>query len=224
MSEPLLRLSDLHFAYPGQERPVLDGASLELHASERVAICGPTGSGKTTLLHAIAGLVAPQSGEIWALGRARSREADFIQVRQQFGLMFQEPDDQLFCPTVEEDVAFGPMNLGRAAAQALAEARGWIARLGLAGYEKRLPHTLSGGEKRLAALAGVLAMEPKVLLLDEPTSGLDDTARETIENIIGSGRYAAIMISHDASFIRRMCSRRLNMANGRLAEDGRHSS
>src|SRR5262249_43465476 len=179
VSEALLELRELHFAYEAS-RPILCGASLELRPGERVALGGGNGAGKTTLLHLAVGLLVPSSGEGLAFGEPRRRERDFWSVRARVGLLFQDPDDQLFCPTVVEDVAFGPRNLGRSAAEAREIAAGTLERLGIAGLAARSGHRLSGGEKRLATLATVLAMEPEVLLLDEPTLGLDDESQERL--------------------------------------------
>ena len=141
-----------------------------------MALLGPNGCGKTTLLHLIVGLLRPSAGQIEAFGRQRMAEADFHEVRRRVGLLFQDADDQLFCPTVAEDVAFGPLNLGKSRDEVRRIVAGTLDSLGLAGYEHRVTYRLSGGEKRLVALATVLAMQPEVLLLDEPSGGLDDAS------------------------------------------------
>jgi len=202
----------------GNNAPVLRQLSLSLAAGERVSVGGAIGSGKTTLLHCIVGLVRPEAGEVRVFGQARRLEKDFAPVRSRVGLLFQEPDDQLFCPTLEEDVAFGPMNLGRAMPEALDMARRTLERVGLGGMERRMPHTLSGGEKRLAALAGLLAMEPEVLLLDEPTNDLDAVARERIKRIISDWPGACLVVSHDEAFAGALAHRRLILEGGRVRE------
>ena len=161
-------------------QPILHDLDLSVHCGERIGIHGANGAGKTSLLLLMVGLLCAQTGSIEAFGAVRRRERDFLDVRRRAGLLFQDADDQLFCPTVLEDVCFGPLNLGRDRAQARAIGERTLAALGLTGMEERITHRLSGGEKRLVSLAGVLAMEPDVLLLDEPTSGLDERATERL--------------------------------------------
>lgn len=215
MTNRLIYLSDVHFAY-GPQRPVLADCTLRLGAGERVGLIGSNGSGKTTLLSLIVGLARPTAGRIEVFGKVRSREADFHEVRQRVGLLFQDADDQLFCPTVAEDVAFGPMNLGKPRD----EVRGIVARtlrwLELEGYEDRVTHKLSGGEKRLVALATVLAMEPEVLLLDEPITGLDEAASQRVVEILAELPQAMLIVSHDRPFLKRIATRTLLLADGRL--------
>ncbi|MEN6493389.1 MAG: ABC transporter ATP-binding protein [Thermoguttaceae bacterium] len=215
MTNRLIYLSDVHFAY-GPQRPVLADCTLRLGAGERVGLIGSNGSGKTTLLSLIVGLARPTAGRIEVFGKVRSREADFHEVRQRVGLLFQDADDQLFCPTVAEDVAFGPMNLGKPRD----EVRRIVARtlrwLELEGYEDRVTHKLSGGEKRLVALATVLAMEPEVLLLDEPITGLDEAASQRVVEILAELPQAMLIVSHDRPFLKRIATRTLLLADGRL--------
>lgn len=217
MTEPLLSVRGIRFAYePG--RPVLDGLDFAVRAGERVALVGGNGAGKTTLLHLMVGLVAPQAGQVVAFGRERRREADFHEVRARAGLLFQDPDDQLFCPSVGEDVAFGPLNLGKSRAEARAVVAATLARVGLAGFEDRITHRLSGGQKRLVSLAAVLAMEPDVLLLDEPSNALDEQSRERLLDILAGLPQAMVLISHDADLLERLATRRVRLEGGRLAE------
>ena len=169
---PLLDLKDIHFGYPGLA-PVLEGASMQLQPGERLSLIGPNGAGKSTLLKIIMGLLIPTSGSVTAFGKPCMSEADFHEMRRRVGFVFQDADDQLFCPTVAEDVAFGPLNLGKSKAEALAIVDTVLARLDLVHLRDRVTHKLSGGEKRLVTLATVLAMDPEVLILDEPTNALD---------------------------------------------------
>ncbi len=148
-------------------------------------------------------------------GRPRRREGDFIEVRRKVGLLFQDPEDQLFCPTVAEDVAFGPLNLGRSREQARATVSETLAELGLREYEDRLTHRLSFGEKRLVSLATVLAMKPDVLLLDEPTAGLDEDTCERITELLAHLDQAMIIASHDEQLLKRLTSSRIVLRNGR---------
>ncbi len=221
MTEPLLELRGVGFDYPG--RAVLSGANFALRPGDRVALVGPNGAGKSTLLHLMMGLHRPTQGEVWAFGRVRRSEAEFREVRGRVGLLFQEADDQLFCPTVLEDVAFGPLNLGRGPAQARADAEQTLAVLGLAGFAARVTHRLSTGERRLVALATVLAMHPQVLLLDEPTSGLDEaTEARMTEHLIGLPQ-AMVIVSHDRVFLGRLANRAALLADARLLEATLHS-
>lgn len=211
----MFRLDNLSFAYePG--RPVLDGASFTLDAGERVALLGPNGAGKTTLFHLMVGLLKPDAGTIEAFGALPRAERDFRDVRAQAGILFQDSDDQLFCPSVAEDVAFGPLNLGKSPAEARAIVAETLALLGLDGFEDRITHKLSGGQKRLVALATVLAMRPEVLLLDEPTNGLDEATRERLIGILAGQDQAMVIISHDRPFLDRIATRSVRLEAGRL--------
>ena len=174
-----ITLDKVTFYYPGADSPVLDRLDLEIRAGDRIGLMAPNGSGKTTLLHTIMGLCRPQSGQIRIFGTPMESETDFSRIRTRVGLLFQDSDDQLFCPTVLDDVAFGPLNQGASRKAAVEKAKNVLASLGLKGFEDRVTHRLSGGQKRLVALAAVLAMSPEVLLLDEPTSGLDTGVKNT---------------------------------------------
>ena len=184
MSEPLIELHDITFAYPGATHPVFQDFNFQLLPGKHLGLIGPNGCGKTTLLHLIMGLLRPQAGRIVIFGQEVKKEKDFVEVRQKVGLLFQNADDQLFCPTVLEDVAFGPLNQGKTPAEAIASARETMAGLGLHGFEDRVTYKLSGGEKKLVSLATVLAMQPQLLLLDEPTTGLDEATRHRLIHIL----------------------------------------
>jgi cobalt/nickel transport system ATP-binding protein len=214
----LIRLSGVGFSYAAQ-RPVLDGVDLTLLAGERLALLGANGSGKTTLLHLIVGLLRPQAGEIHAFGAPRRAERDFHEVRRRAGLLFQDPEDQLFCPTVVEDVAFGPINLGRSHDEAVDVARRTLESLGLDGYEDRITYKLSGGEKRLVSLAAVLAMAPEVLLLDEPTGDLDARSRRRLLDALRDRSEAMLLVTHDLETVRLLCGRAALLADGKIAAD-----
>ncbi|QVL48860.1 MAG: ABC transporter ATP-binding protein [Thiocapsa sp.] len=210
---PLFELSGVRFAYPGQA-PVLMDVSLGLEAGERIALTGPNGSGKSTLLHIMVGLLRPQAGTVVAFGTPRRKEQDFHEVRQRVGLVFQDPDDQLFCPTVAEDIAFGPLNLGQSKTEVLEVVDRTLDRLQLRHLRDRVTHKLSGGEKRLVGLATVLAMEPDVLLLDEPTNALDEATRARLVAILNALPQALILISHDAHFRRKVTSHQYRIRDG----------
>ncbi len=214
MSVPLICLEDVDFAY--NSRPVLRQCTFRLEAGQRIALRGANGSGKTTLLHLIVGLLRPDAGRIEVFGTPRSAERDFHEVRRRVGLLFQEADDQLFCPTVAEDVAFGPMNLGlprHRVGQIVAET---LDSVGLTGYAQRITYKLSSGEKRLVALATVLAMQPDALLLDEPTSGLDEAATERLTELLARLPQAMVVVSHEPDFCRRVTGSTVTLADGRI--------
>jgi len=217
MIEPLIKLKDVHFAFT-PDRPVLRGIDMHLLPGERLGLAGAIGCGKTTLLHLIVGLVKPDRGTIYAFGSDRMRESDFHEVRRLAGLVFQRPDDQLFCPTVIEDIAFGPLNLGASSEEAREIAEQTLAQLSLADFAERITYRLSGGEKRLISLAAVLAMKPEVLLLDEPTAGLDDNAKAQLAEVLDELDQAMIIVSHESSFISSLSTRRGLMKDGILSD------
>ena len=215
MSAPLYALENVRFART-DGRIVLAGIDFALRPGERVALIGGNGAGKTTLLHLMVGLHRPSAGTIVAFGRERSVEADFHEVRRRAGLLFQDSDDQLFCPSVLDDVAFGPLNLGYSRAEAHEIADKTLQSLGLAGFARRITHKLSGGEKRLVSLATVLAMQPDVLLLDEPTSGLDAAAHEGLIAHLQALPQAMVIVSHDRALITALATRVVILRDGRL--------
>jgi cobalt/nickel transport system ATP-binding protein len=214
----IIRLEDVAFAYE-PARAVLTGCHLTIRQGERVGLIGPTGGGKTTLLHLIVGLLRPTSGRIEIFGKPRTKEADFLEVRRRVGLLFQDADDQLLFPTVAEDVAFGPLNLGKPKQEVLRVVRETLAELGLTGYENRITYRLSGGEKRLAALAGLLAMQPEVLLLDEPFAGLDEQTAHRVIHILDQLPQTLLLVSHHRDWLRQLASRTVRLDHGQLLED-----
>jgi cobalt/nickel transport system ATP-binding protein len=201
MIEPLVELRDITFTYPGAASPVFQDFNFQLLPDNHIGLTGPNGCGKTTMLHLIMGLLRPQAGSIAIFGEEIKKEQDFVKVRQQVGLLFQNPDDQLFCPTVLEDVAFGPLNLGKKPAEAIQIARETMDRLGLAGFEDRVTYKLSGGEKKLVSLATVLSMQPRLLLLDEPTTGLDEATRHRLIHILQDLDIGYMIVSHEPDFL-----------------------
>jgi cobalt/nickel transport system ATP-binding protein len=211
----LIRLHDVTFGYDS-DRDVLRELSLTLSEGDRVGITGPNGSGKTTLFHVIMGLLKPREGEIEMFGKRMIDEADYREARERIGLLFQDANDQLFCPTVAEDVAFGPLNLGKRHDEALKIVRETLETLGLFGFEDRITYKLSSGEKKLVSLATVLAMKPEVLLLDEPTSGLDEETTERIIQVLNDSSTSYMIISQDREFLARTTRRIYRMANGTL--------
>ncbi|WP_456386935.1 energy-coupling factor ABC transporter ATP-binding protein [Desulfolithobacter sp.] len=213
---PLIELVDITFRYPGAERRVLDRISLSLDPGQRVGLIGPNGCGKTSLFHVIMGLLQPTAGKILFKGRPVTSKNDLRQVREKIGLLFQDADDQLFSPTVIEDVAFGPLNLGATPDEARERAMQTLARLGLTGFEKRITHQLSGGEKKLVSLATILVMEPEILLLDEPTNNLDPTTRDRLIEILTGLDPGYVIIAHDWDFLAETCREIYVMDQGRV--------
>ena len=214
----LIHLKGIHFSYPGG-RSVFQGLSFKLMEGERLGLIGPNGSGKTTLFHIIMGLLKPSAGSVEIFGEQVEQEKQFQRVRQRIGLLFQDPDDQLFSPTVLEDVAFGPLNQGKPAKEAVAIARETLAKLGLDGFEDRITYKLSGGEKRLVSLAAVLAMKPQVLLLDEPTTGLDIETTTRLINILNGLDLAYVFISHNMDFITQTTTKVYGMIHGEIVTE-----
>ena len=208
-----LRLENVSFEYDSG-RPVLHDLSMELNPGDRIGITGSNGSGKTTLVRLIMGLVKPSSGSVEIFGKERRSEQDFQEIRGKVGMLFQDSDDQLFSPTVFDDVAFGPLNLGRSEAGVKEIVTRTLEGLGLAGYEDRITYKLSHGEKRLVALATILAMEPEILLLDEPTAGLDEKHEEQLTEILLGLHHEMIIVSHSKTFLANTSTRSLTMENG----------
>ena len=214
----LINLENISFAYPGNVA-VLTDLNFKFNEKEKIGLIGPNGSGKTTLFHIIMGLLKPTSGKIEIFGHPMTQEKDFIPVRQKIGLLFQDADDQLFSPTVLEDVAFGPLNLGKSKRTAGDVARRTLKILGLEGFEERITYKLSGGEKRLVSLATVLAMEPEILLLDEPTSGLDDKTKSRLTEALSDLDLSYIVISHEFDFLSETTSAIYSMNEGKIQLD-----
>ncbi len=213
---PLIELTDITFSYPGSRTPVLDQINLRLQHQQQLGLIGPNGCGKTTLFHCMMGLLKPQSGSLFFRGEEIGPNDDFIRLRREIGLLFQDADDQLFSPTVLEDVAFGPLNLGADPETAIQAARLTLEQLELSHLEKRTTHHLSGGEKKLVSLATILSMQPRALFLDEPTNNLDPDTRERLIDIIAGLGLGFIIISHDYDFLAATCVDLAGMQAGRI--------
>lgn len=211
----LLELSGIEFAYAGFD-PCLKDISLQLHSGERLGLAGHNGAGKSTLLQIIVGLLRPKTGRISAFGREYRTEKDFRLLRRRVGLVFQDSDDQLFCPTVAEDIAFGPLNLGYDKTDAMAIVDETLASLNLTEFKDRVTHKLSGGQKRLVSLATVLAMKPDILLLDEPTNALDEATTKRLVDILVNLPQSMIIVSHDRQFRETVQTRTVEMRDGRI--------
>ncbi|MFW5781590.1 MAG: energy-coupling factor ABC transporter ATP-binding protein [Bacteroidota bacterium] len=217
-NKPVIQLSDICFSYPGGPY-VLKNLNFSVESGDRIGILAPNGSGKTTLFHLIMGLLTPDSGNIELFGKTVNTEKDFTEARKKIGLLFQDADDQLFCPTVLEDVAFGPLNMGMSRRQAIDVSLSTLSFLGLSGFEDRITYKLSGGEKKLVSLATVLAMSPDVLLLDEPLSGLDYDTRVKLISVLCELDYTYMVISHDLDFLNLVTRDIYTMKNGRIIPD-----
>ncbi|MCK4816489.1 ABC transporter ATP-binding protein, partial [bacterium] len=167
-----------------------------------IGIIGANGSGKTTLFSLIMGLVSPQKGNVFLFGMQCAVEKDFTQARRKIGYLFQDPDDQVFCPTVEEDIAFGPLNLGFHKDDVQKTIQKIACELGIESLRKRVTTKLSWGQKRLVSLAGVLAMNPEILILDEPTASIDDNVIKKITEYLIDTNYSLLITSHDRQFLK----------------------
>ena len=211
----------LHYRYPDGTLALRD-VSLAVAEGERVALVGPNGAGKSTLLLHLNGLLPESPAEspsVWVFGTPVAGPA-FPVVRAQVGMLFQDPDDQLFCPTVWEDVAFGPQQLGVKGAVLDERVARALAQVGLAGHEDRLPHHLSRGEKRRVCLAGVLACEARVLALDEPTSDLDPRGRRELKALLQALPVVQIIATHDLELVVETCRRVVVMDRGAVVAEG----
>ncbi|MGL4464476.1 MAG: energy-coupling factor ABC transporter ATP-binding protein [Planctomycetia bacterium] len=221
--EPVLSLCDVTYRYP-DGRVALDGVSFTVAPGETVALVGPNGAGKTTLLLHLDGILPER---LPAAADARVQVAglpvcakNLTAVRRAVGLLFQDPDDQLFCATVLEDVAFGPLNQGAAPAAARAAALAALAAVGLPDLGDRPPHRLSFGERKRVGLAGVLACRPQLLVLDEPTANLDPRARRQFLRLTASLPQPKLIATHDLDLVVELCDRVLILDEGRLWADG----
>ncbi len=215
---PAIEIRDVRFTYP-DGREALSGLSLRIEQGERVAILGPNGAGKTTLALHLNGLLTPSHGTI-QVGDLGLSEETVGEIRRRVGMVFQNPNDQLFMPTVAKDVAFGPANLGLTGDELDARVREALAAVEANEMADRAPHHLSGGEQRRAAIATVLAMRPDVLVLDEPASGLDPAGRRELINTLASLSITQLIITHDLAFAFELCQRSVVMDAGRIMADG----
>jgi cobalt/nickel transport system ATP-binding protein len=217
--EPAIRVHNLTYAYPAGPA-ALDRVSFEAVGGESIGLVGPNGAGKTTLFLCLSGVLSIEKGAVRLAGLDPAEAVQRRALPAKLGIIFQNSDDQLFHATVFDDVAFGPLNLGLGpedVKQRVAEA---LARVGLVGFEQRVPFHLSGGEKRRVALAGVLAMRPEILLLDEPSMYLDPRGRRELIGLINSLTVTKIIAAHDLELVRETCRRVLVLDGGRLIGDG----
>lgn len=216
-----IEVRDLHFRYSDGSLALQD-VNFSIAEGERIGLIGPNGAGKSTLLLHLNGLLPetwPGEGAV-LVGDTEVGPATVLEVRRKVGLLFQDPNDQLFCPTVWEDVAFGPQQLGLDEAEVHARVASALATAGIAGFERRAPHHLSAGEKRRVCLAGVLACDPAVLVLDEPTSSLDPRGRRELKALLREIPITTIIATHDLDLVVELCSRVLVLDGGRLVAQG----
>ena len=215
-----LRIRDLTFAYP-DGRAALAGVNLEIRPGEKVALLGPNGAGKSTLLLHLNGLLHGSGGGVSVMGNPvveDDRDA-LRRIRALVGLVFQDPDDQLFSPTVYDDVAFGPIYMGLSEDEIDARVRDALSRVGLDGYADRMPFHLSGGEKKRVAIATVLSMRPGILALDEPSAGLDPKARRGLIDLIEDLDQTILTTTHDMHMVKEIFPRAVIMDGGRVVAD-----
>lgn len=216
-SQALFKVTELHYSYP-DGASALNGVNFSLNSNEKLAIVGPNGSGKSTLLLHLSGCIAVKKGQI--ILRSNDVGTNLQLLRKSVGLIFQEPDDQLFMPTVLEDVAFGLVACGVKLEEAHMQAMDVLEKLAIPHLSNRPPHRLSGGEKRMAALAGILVMRPEVLVMDEPSAALDPQARRTVINTLRALKQPMILATHDLDMALDLCARVLVMNGGKITAEG----
>ncbi|MGH3914292.1 MAG: energy-coupling factor ABC transporter ATP-binding protein, partial [Pseudonocardiaceae bacterium] len=200
-------------------RQTLSGVSLRVEPGERVALLGPNGAGKTSLVLQLNGVLTPSAGSV-SIGGVPVGRRTLTEVRRRVGVVFQDPDDQLFSPTVGRDVAFGPAHQGLSGAALAARVEEALSYVGLTDAADRPPHRLSLGERRRAAVATVLAMHPEVLVLDEPTANLDPAARRELADLIKRLGMTTLLVTHDLPYALELCSRALVLDHGQIVADG----
>ena len=220
MSEKSLEISGLAYAYPDGNQ-ALYGVNLSINQGERVALLGPNGAGKTTLVLHLNGIIPTMQGQVRVAGElVDSKNAESIKsVRHKVGIVFQDPDDQLFMPTVGQDVAFGPYNAGLRGLELERAVNEALELVGMSEFIDRPPHHLSFGQRRRVAVATVLAMKPEILVMDEPSSNLDPAARRELAEIITSLNITLLMVTHDLPFANELCQRAVILSAGVVAAD-----
>ncbi len=218
MTHHIIEVEDLHFSYP-DGTTALDGVSFRIGHGESVALVGPNGAGKSTLLLHLVGLNEPQRGRV-SIGDVPVTKTTLPDVRKSVGMVFQDADDQLFMPTVQEDVGFGPLNLGLPPETIDQRVRESLERVGALHLKDRPPYRLSGGEKRAVSIATVLAMCPSVLVMDEPSSSLDPRARRRLIGLLKGFEHTKIIATHDLDMALELTWRTIVLSEGRVAADG----
>ena len=217
MKQPIIQIDHLSFSYPAGRRALRD-VSLAVEAGEKVALVGPNGAGKSTLFLHLNGILRGE-GRVRVAGTEVGART-VREVRARVGIVFQDPDDQLFSTTVFEDVAFGPLHLGCEPAEVRQRVARALDQVGMAGHERRMPHQLSLGERKRIAIATVLAMDPEILVLDEPSAGLDPRARRNLIALLRTMPQTTLIASHDMRLVWDLCARTVILDEGRIAADG----
>ncbi|MDY6834262.1 MAG: ABC transporter ATP-binding protein [Chloroflexota bacterium] len=217
MENLAISITDLRYAYPNGGL-ALKGVSFQIQQGECVGLIGPNGAGKTTLLFHLNGIFQSRNGTVKILGNKVCKDS-VKHIRKEVGLVFQDPDDQLFMPTVFDDVAFGPINLGYDKVKVQQRVDQALCWMGMQGFDKRSPHQLSIGQKKRIAIASVLSMDPKILVLDEPTSNLDPRGKWDLIELLQDLPMTKVIASHDMEMIQSLCQRTLIMANGQITAD-----
>lgn len=217
---PSLQISNLAFAYPDGNQ-ALFGVNLTINKGERVALLGPNGAGKTTLVMHMNGIHPTMQGEVRVAGElvdVKNKES-LKSIRSKVGIVFQDPDDQLFMPTVGEDVAFGPYNMGLRGAELNAVVDEALTQVGMLEFKDRAPHHLSFGQRRRVAVATVLAMKPEILVMDEPSSNLDPASRRELADVVRSLDVTIVMVTHDLPYAMELCERSVILSGGVIVAD-----
>ena len=217
MSHHIIEIKDLEYTYPDQTK-ALSGLSLKIHHGESVAVVGANGAGKSTFLSHLIGVLVPTKGEV-RIGDYPLTKQTLPHIRRTVGMVFQNPDDQLFMPTVFEDVAFGPLNLGLPRQEVEERVMSALERVGVAHLRDRPPYKLSGGQKRGVAIASVLSMLPDILVMDEPNSGLDPKARRQLITLLQSFAHTKIIATHDLDLVLDLCPRTIVLCDGVIIAD-----
>jgi cobalt/nickel transport system ATP-binding protein len=218
VTTPVLDVQGLAYAYPDGHQ-ALFGVDLHVHAGERVALLGPNGAGKTTLVLHLNGILTAGVGSVTVSGLPVAKQ-HLPEIRRRVGIVFQDPDDQLFMGTVRADVGFGPANLGLSGAALDTRVMDALEKVGMADYADRPPHHLSFGQRRRVAVATVLAMEPEILVLDEPSSNLDPASRRELADILRSLDVTVLMVTHDLPYALELCPRSVVLSDGHVVADG----
>lgn len=218
MSHHKIEVKGIHFSYPDGHK-ALKGLTFSIHHGEAVGIIGANGAGKSTLLMLLMGVLFPDKGEV-LVGDVHVTKKSLPVIRQRLGMVFQDPDDQLFMTTVYDDIAFGPRNYGLDEKEVEERVLQALEKVGITHLKERAPFKLSGGEKRAASIASVLSMQPDVLIMDEPTAALDPKSRRRIMGLLESFEHTKIITSHDLDMVFDICKRVIVIKDGQIAADG----
>jgi cobalt/nickel transport system ATP-binding protein len=218
VSTPVIEILGLGFSYPDGTEALVD-IDLHIHRGERVALLGPNGAGKTTLILHMNGIHRAQTGSVTVSGLPVTAP-NLLEIRRRVGLVFQDPDDQLFMPTVREDVEFGPRNLGLSGSELNERVDNALASLEVSDLANRAPNHLSFGQKRRVSMAGVMAMQPEILVLDEPTSNLDPASRQDLTGALLGLDITQLIVTHDLLYALEVCPRSVIIDAGRIVADG----